>query len=75
MKRVIYLWFKKVIAAITAAIMSFTGIGGEKEPETELFDQKRGFWMLKTSYRCRWNVYNSVERVENVYFYAGFYSL
>lgn len=34
MKRVIYLWFKKVIAAITAAIMSFTGIGGEKEPET-----------------------------------------
>ena len=29
----IYLWIKKVIAAITAAIMSFTGIGGEKEPE------------------------------------------
>ena len=33
MKRVIYLWIKKVIAAITAAIMSFTGIGGEKDPE------------------------------------------
>ena len=34
MKRVIYLWIKKVIAAVTAFIMSLTGIGsGEKEPE------------------------------------------
>lgn len=40
-----------------------------------LFPGNRRLIRWKTGNRGRWNVYNPVESVENVYFFAGLYNL